>query len=193
MCLCAQSCPILCDPVECSPPGSLSMGFSKQEYWSVIPFSRGSFWPKDRTHVSCIAQSSPSEPVGKQTPRAPTSDRWLRITGATQGGGQFIKLSQNLSNSGIVLLGRSVRRPREQPLKPGPTVFPSSRQPASQPITTAGTWPGVTTRERRRHASPLRLREPPLPQGPREPAGHGRAGRGLEALRACAKDTTGGV
>ena len=24
----------LCDPMDCSPPGSLSMEFSRQEYWS---------------------------------------------------------------------------------------------------------------------------------------------------------------
>ena len=36
--LVTQSCPTLCDPVRCSPPGSpLSMGFSKQEYWSGLP------------------------------------------------------------------------------------------------------------------------------------------------------------
>ena len=27
-----QSCPILWDPMDCGPPGSLSMGFSKYEY-----------------------------------------------------------------------------------------------------------------------------------------------------------------
>ena len=34
----AQSCPTLCDPVDCSLPASLSMGFSRQEYWSGLPF-----------------------------------------------------------------------------------------------------------------------------------------------------------
>ena len=29
----AQSCPTLCDPMGCSPPG-----FSRQEYWSGLPF-----------------------------------------------------------------------------------------------------------------------------------------------------------
>ena len=31
-----QSCPTSCDPMDCSPPGSLSMGFSRQEYWSGL-------------------------------------------------------------------------------------------------------------------------------------------------------------
>ena len=30
--------PTLCDPMDCSPPGSLSMEFSRQEYWSGKPF-----------------------------------------------------------------------------------------------------------------------------------------------------------
>ena len=34
-----QSRPIHCDPMDCSPPGPLSMGFSRQEYWSVLPWS----------------------------------------------------------------------------------------------------------------------------------------------------------
>ena len=33
----AQSCPTLCDPIDCSPPAPPSMGFSSQEYWSGLP------------------------------------------------------------------------------------------------------------------------------------------------------------
>ena len=32
----AQSCPTLSDPMDCSLPGSLSMGFPRQEYWSGL-------------------------------------------------------------------------------------------------------------------------------------------------------------
>ena len=38
--LCAkslQSCLTLCNPMGCSLTGSLSMGFSKQEYWGGLP------------------------------------------------------------------------------------------------------------------------------------------------------------
>ena len=31
-----QSCLTLCFPMDCSPPGSSSMGFSRQEYWSGL-------------------------------------------------------------------------------------------------------------------------------------------------------------
>ena len=33
-----QLCPTLYNPTDCSPPGSSPMGFSKQEYWSGLPF-----------------------------------------------------------------------------------------------------------------------------------------------------------
>ena len=53
LCLVAQSCPALCDPMECSLPGSLSMGLFRQEY--AISFSRGSSWLRDWTHISCVS------------------------------------------------------------------------------------------------------------------------------------------
>ena len=31
-----QSCLTLCDPMDCGPPGSLSIGYSRQEYWSGL-------------------------------------------------------------------------------------------------------------------------------------------------------------
>ena len=33
-----QSCPTLCDPIDGSPPGFPSLGFSRQEHWSGLPF-----------------------------------------------------------------------------------------------------------------------------------------------------------
>ena len=33
-----QSCPTLCDPIDGSPPGFPSLGFSRQERWSGLPF-----------------------------------------------------------------------------------------------------------------------------------------------------------
>ena len=34
----SQSCPTLCNPRDGSPPGSPSLGFSRQEQWSGLPF-----------------------------------------------------------------------------------------------------------------------------------------------------------
>ena len=35
----AQLCPTLSDPMDCSLPGSPSMGVSRQEYWSGVPLT----------------------------------------------------------------------------------------------------------------------------------------------------------
>ena len=55
--LVAKPCPTLATPWTLACQAPLSMGFSRQEYWSrfAISFSRGSFWPSDQTQVSCIA------------------------------------------------------------------------------------------------------------------------------------------
>ena len=47
----------LCDPMDCSPPGSSIHGIFKARVleWIAISFSRGSSWPRDPTRVSCIA------------------------------------------------------------------------------------------------------------------------------------------
>ena len=53
----AQSCPTLCDPVDCSSPGSSVHGIlqARMLEWVAISFSRGSSQPRDRTQVSRIA------------------------------------------------------------------------------------------------------------------------------------------
>ena len=55
--LVAQSCPTLCDPMDCSPRGSSVHGIFQARIleWVAISFSRGSCWPRDWTWVSCIA------------------------------------------------------------------------------------------------------------------------------------------
>ena len=53
----AQSCPILCNPIDCSLPGSSVHGILQARVleWVAFPFSRGSSPPRDRTQVSRIA------------------------------------------------------------------------------------------------------------------------------------------
>ena len=58
MCVCTkllQSCLTLCDPTDCSPPGSSVHGILQARIveWAAIPFCRGSSQPRDQTHVSC--------------------------------------------------------------------------------------------------------------------------------------------
>ena len=51
-------CLTLCDPMYYSPPGSSVQGISQTRIlqWVAIPFTRGSYWPKNRTRVFCIVR-----------------------------------------------------------------------------------------------------------------------------------------
>ena len=53
----AQSCPTLCNPMDCSPPGSSVHGIllARILEWVATPFSRGSSQPRDQAQVSYIA------------------------------------------------------------------------------------------------------------------------------------------
>ena len=53
----AQSCPTLCNPMDCSLWGSSVHGIFQARVleWVAISFSRGSSRPRDWTRVSCIA------------------------------------------------------------------------------------------------------------------------------------------
>ena len=64
----AQPCPTLCDPMDCSPPGSSVRGILQARIleWVAMPSSRGSSWPRDRT------DSLPSE-LCHPWPREPGS------------------------------------------------------------------------------------------------------------------------
>ena len=48
----AQSCPTLCDPIDCIVHGILQARIME---WVAFPFSRGSYQPRDRTQASHIA------------------------------------------------------------------------------------------------------------------------------------------
>ena len=57
LCLVAQLRLTLCDPVDCSLPGSSVHGILQTRIleWVATPFSRGSAQARDQTWVSCIA------------------------------------------------------------------------------------------------------------------------------------------
>ena len=64
----AQSCPTLCNPMDCSLSGSSVHGIFQARVleWIAISFSRGSSQPRNRTWVSALqADALPSEPPGK--------------------------------------------------------------------------------------------------------------------------------
>ena len=55
--LVAKLCLTLCDPVDCSPPGSSVHGILQAKIleWVAMPSSRGSSRPRAQTCVSCSA------------------------------------------------------------------------------------------------------------------------------------------
>ena len=56
-CVCAQLCPALCDPLNCSPPGSSVHGIilTRILEWVVISFSRGSSQPGTELESPALA------------------------------------------------------------------------------------------------------------------------------------------
>ena len=54
---CAQSCPTLCDPMDCSRQAPLSIRILQARIleWVAMSSPRGSSQPKDQTQVSSIA------------------------------------------------------------------------------------------------------------------------------------------
>ena len=84
-----QSCPTLCNPVECSPPGSSVHGILQARIleWVAISFFRGSSRPRDWTQVSCIAGRSFYQLNHQGSPRIlewvaypfPRGSSWPRI------------------------------------------------------------------------------------------------------------------
>ena len=78
----AQSCLTVCDPVDCSLPGSSVHGVLQARIleWVAFSFSRGSSRPRDQTHVSCLlrllhwqADPLPPAPPGKLLVKRKTS------------------------------------------------------------------------------------------------------------------------
>ena len=68
VCSDAQSCPILCNPMACTQPGSSVHWIFRQEYWNGLPFPS----PGDLPHPviepgspSLQVDSFPTEPPGK--------------------------------------------------------------------------------------------------------------------------------
>ena len=76
-CIYVQLRPTLCDPMDCSPPGSSVRGILQAGIvgWVAMPSSRGSSWPRDWSWVhwvSCTAGGFfTAEPWGSPGYRVP--------------------------------------------------------------------------------------------------------------------------
>ena len=103
-----QSCPILCDPMDCNPPGSSVHGILQATIleWVAMPSSRGSFWPRNQTH----------------TPSVPFIGRWALYHSATwEAPNSLVGLVKEKIVCVSIAFNLCV-----SPLSPG-SVFPSAR------------------------------------------------------------------
>ena len=78
VCVCsvAQSCPNLCNPMDCNPPGSSVHGIFEARIleWVAMASSRGCSQPRDQTHTSwssCTGRQILSLPL--RPPEKPSS------------------------------------------------------------------------------------------------------------------------
>ena len=69
VCVCVQSCPTLCNPMDCNPPGFSVHGISQARIleWVAISYARESSQPRDQTCVSV-----PPALAGGSLPPGPT-------------------------------------------------------------------------------------------------------------------------
>ena len=77
-----QSCPTLCDPMDCKLPGSSVHGILQARglKWVAFSFFRGSSQPRDWTQAPTLqADSLPSEPQGKHVNSGSVSLNGLRF------------------------------------------------------------------------------------------------------------------
>ena len=98
-CVCAWSYLILCDTMD-GHQTPLSMGFSRREYWSELPFpSPGGFFPtQDQTCISCISWISRRILVSKLWTKR--TIRWQEIQKAwcNQSQGDSVTVGRNHSS-----------------------------------------------------------------------------------------------
>jgi len=79
VCACTQLRLSLCNAMNCSPLGSSVHGILQAKIleWVAIPFSRGSYWPRAITHISCVAGGFfTTVPPGKPSPHLHTGVQW---------------------------------------------------------------------------------------------------------------------
>ena len=81
--LVTQSCLTLCDPMDCSPPGSSVHGILRQEYWSglPLPFSEDLPYPGIKPWSPALqADSLPAEPPGKLVHKIRPNTIWPHLS-----------------------------------------------------------------------------------------------------------------
>ena len=80
-----QSCPTLCDPTDCSPPGSPVMRFFRQEHGSGLPFPAPGDLPDQGLNQASYVPCTGRRPLPLEPPAKPTCERTVRNTDVNKG------------------------------------------------------------------------------------------------------------
>ena len=75
----AQSCPTLCNPVDCSLPGSFVHGISQQESWRGLPSAPPEDPPYPGTKRSPEAPAAAVGLFTTEPPKCPSVDQWMKM------------------------------------------------------------------------------------------------------------------
>ena len=89
----AWSCPTLCSPMDCTCQAPPSMGFSRQGYWSGLPFPSPGDLPNPGSEPgspAVQADSLPSEPQGGFKDQTLTPLHWKHEVLTTELPGKFM-------------------------------------------------------------------------------------------------------
>ena len=82
---CPQSCPTLCDSMDCSPPASSVHEFSTQNYWSGLPFPTLGDLPDPGTKFTSpvspglVGGFFTTEPLASAAAAAKSLQSWLTL------------------------------------------------------------------------------------------------------------------
>ena len=159
VCQVAQPCLTLCNPMDCSPPGSSVQEILQARIpeWVAGPSSRESSPPKDQTRGLCMSTclgkqgSSPLAPPGK--PEEDHSGCYMESRWTGRGSETSKKLGQ-VSQKGMAHSGNGRRAPCRQGSEApwgwsldcvGSTSLPSTEEPQSR-VGEVGTGSGTFAR-----------------------------------------------
>ena len=80
-----QSCPTLCDPMDCSPPGSRVHGILRQQYWSELPCPPPGVLPHPGIEPASLLHwqvgSLPLSPIWEAPPRRALVCLYVNMSG----------------------------------------------------------------------------------------------------------------
>ena len=76
-CLVPKSCPVLCDPMDCSQPGHSVHGISQARIWSQLPFPSPGDLPSPG--IKPVSPALTDRSFTTEPPRKPHFDNYLLI------------------------------------------------------------------------------------------------------------------